>query len=117
MVHLERSTFMFNLSLGKLPVIFSETFTKLGNFDRTRNYFLPKVSHKIIQNLPTHTLILNWNGKVSPKLKNIALTKQNPPHKQQINFTTLFQTQLKSNLLAEYSSFIKCKNAYCRDCC
>ena len=116
LIRIQRAKFMFQLSMDNLPVICSTICTPLHNFNRTRNYFLHKVSNKSLQNSTSHNLITNWNKMVSLADKNLACLKQNPPGKQQINHLKLFETSLRQQTLAKYMSSIKCKNSYCQDC-
>ena len=103
-------------SMDKLPQVFSTIFIKLKNFDRTKEYYLPKVKHRSMQDSPSHTLVTNWNKMISLGDKNIGSIKQKKSGDKQIDHLNLFTTSITQVSTSKYLSSIKCKNIKCRDC-
>ena len=115
LITLQRSTFMFKNSMGRLPSPFSAVFTPLANFSRSRCYLLPKTKGVKLQNSPTYTLINTWN-KVHMAHKNIALLKNKHKNGTQIKHIEIFNSTLTKYLLDNYKSKLKCYSTYCKEC-
>ena len=113
-----RAGFIQQYILGKLPPAFENTFTKISNFSRTREFYLPLVSQIKLKNSPTYSLLHTWNKQISLPDKNITFDKIDPKSnsKEKINHLSRLYTSLRQQTLASYSSKVKCKNLYCIDC-